>query len=56
MLNNIRRESMKYVKIPYGLVLRFYGWRLFVVSFIWFIYDVSALSSTGVLPHVNKLK
>jgi hypothetical protein len=36
-----QRNSMKYVKTPYALVLRFYGFRLFVVSLIWFIYDVS---------------
>lgn len=39
-----KKESMKYVKIPYGLVFKFYGWRLFVVSLIWFIYDFSAYS------------
>jgi MFS family permease len=38
------RNSMKYAKTPYMLVLRFYGWRLFVVSLIWFIYDFSAYS------------
>jgi hypothetical protein len=31
---------MKYVKITYLLVIRYYWWRLFVVSLIWFIYDV----------------
>lgn len=35
------KHSMKNVRTPYLLVLRFYGWRLFVVSLIWFIYDVS---------------
>ncbi|KAK3381617.1 major facilitator superfamily domain-containing protein [Podospora didyma] len=39
-----QRNSMKYAKTPYGLVLKFYGWRLFVVSLIWFIYDFSAYS------------
>jgi hypothetical protein len=34
---------MKNAKIPYGLVLKYYGPRLFVVSLIWFIYDVSLL-------------
>ncbi len=34
------KNSMKNVRTPYSLVLRFYGWRLFVVSLIWFIYDV----------------
>lgn len=38
------RNSMKYAKTPYMLVLRFYGWRLFVVSLIWFIYDFSTYS------------
>ncbi|KAI5922856.1 major facilitator superfamily domain-containing protein [Camillea tinctor] len=36
------RNSMKNVKTPYLLVLRFYGFRLFIVSLIWFIYDFSA--------------
>jgi len=36
-----QRHSMKYAKTPYKLVLRFYGWRLFIVSLVWFIYDVS---------------
>lgn len=35
---------MKYVKIPYMLVVKYYWWRLFVVSFIWFLYDVSSLT------------
>ncbi|KAK0640878.1 major facilitator superfamily domain-containing protein [Cercophora newfieldiana] len=39
-----QRNSMKYAKTPYSLVLRFYGFRLFVVSLIWFIYDFSAYS------------
>jgi MFS family permease len=38
------RNSMKYAKTPYMLVLRFYGPRLFVVSLIWFIYDFSSYS------------
>lgn len=37
-----RKNSMKHAKVPYWLVLRFYGWRLFIVSAVWFIYDVSA--------------
>jgi len=36
-----QRNSMKYAKTPYKLVLRFYGFRLFAVSLIWFLYDVS---------------
>ncbi|KAK3945623.1 MFS general substrate transporter [Diplogelasinospora grovesii] len=39
-----QRNSMKYAKTPYGLVLRFYGWRLFIVSLIWFLYDFSSYS------------
>lgn len=35
---------MKHARIPYMLVLRYYGWRLFIVSLIWFIYDVRQLS------------
>lgn len=33
-------NSMRNVRTPYWLVLRFYGFRLFIVSLIWFIYDV----------------
>nr|XP_036583891.1 major facilitator superfamily transporter [Colletotrichum truncatum]KAF6793150.1 major facilitator superfamily transporter [Colletotrichum truncatum] len=39
-----QRNSMRYAKTPYLLSLRFYGWRLFIVSLIWFIYDFSAYS------------
>ncbi|KAI9736503.1 MAG: hypothetical protein M1818_006013 [Claussenomyces sp. TS43310] len=35
------RESMKHVRIPYWLVFKFYGFRLAVVSLIWFLYDFS---------------
>jgi len=35
---------MKYVRVPYLLVLRYYGFRLFLVSLIWFIYDFSTYS------------
>ena len=34
------KESMRH-KTPYLLVLKFYGFRLFCVSLIWFLYDVS---------------
>jgi hypothetical protein len=34
---------MKYAPIPYWLVLRFYGFRLLMVSLVWFIYDVRSL-------------
>ncbi|KAM7202469.1 Major facilitator superfamily domain containing protein [Rhypophila sp. PSN 637] len=37
-----QRQSMKYAKTPYKLVLRFYGFRLFIVSLVWFIYDFGA--------------
>lgn len=40
-----QKHSMKHAKTPYRLVLRFYGFRLFIVSLIWFIYDVSYPSS-----------
>ncbi|APA08689.1 hypothetical protein SS1G_02429 [Sclerotinia sclerotiorum 1980 UF-70] len=39
-----QRESMKNVKIPYGLVIRYYWFRLLIVSLIWFIYDFSTYS------------
>jgi MFS family permease len=35
---------MKHVKIPYLFVIKFYWWRLLVVSLIWFIYDFSSYS------------
>jgi MFS family permease len=38
---DFQKHSMKHAKTPYGLVLRFYGFRLFIVSLVWFIYDVS---------------
>ncbi|KAJ8502929.1 hypothetical protein ONZ45_g11307 [Pleurotus djamor] len=34
-----RKDSMKHVKIPYGLVLRRYWVQLAAVSFVWFLYD-----------------
>ena len=40
------RETMKHVRTPWSLVLKFYGPRLFVVSAIWFIYDFSSYSFT----------
>jgi MFS family permease len=39
-----KRESMKYVRIPYLLVIRYYWLRLFLVSAIWFFYDFSTYS------------
>lgn len=44
---DFQRNSMRHAKTPYLLSLRFYGWRLFVVSLIWFIYDVSPLAEAG---------
>lgn len=38
------RESMKNTKFPWWLIVRFYWFRLAVVSLIWFIYDFSAYS------------
>jgi hypothetical protein len=38
------RESMKYVKIPYWLVIKYYWKRLLAVSAIWFLYDFSTYS------------
>lgn len=35
------KNSMRYAKTPYLLSFKMYGWRLLVVSLIWFIYDVS---------------
>lgn len=35
------RNSMKNTRTPYSLVFKFYGFRLLIVSLIWFIYDVS---------------
>ena len=37
-----KRNSMKHVSIPYGLVIRYYWKRLAVIMIIWFIYDFSA--------------
>ncbi|KAI9712699.1 MAG: hypothetical protein M1820_001320 [Bogoriella megaspora] len=37
-----KRESMSKTRTPYWLVIKFYWWRLLVVSIIWFIYDFSA--------------
>jgi len=39
-----KRESMKHVKVPYLLVIKYYWWRLFCVSLIWFMYDFSTYS------------
>ncbi|KAL3421846.1 major facilitator superfamily transporter [Phlyctema vagabunda] len=39
-----KRESMKHVRIPYWLVIKFYWFRLAVVSLIWFLYNFSVYS------------
>ncbi|KFY42534.1 hypothetical protein V494_02367 [Pseudogymnoascus sp. VKM F-4513 (FW-928)] len=39
-----KRESMKHVTIPYGLVLKYYWFRLFIVGLIWFLYDFSVFA------------
>jgi hypothetical protein len=39
-----KRESMANTRTPWLLVLKFYWYRLTVVSLIWFIYDFSAYS------------
>ncbi|KAL5350713.1 hypothetical protein V498_01320 [Pseudogymnoascus sp. VKM F-4517 (FW-2822)] len=39
-----KRESMKHVSIPYGIVLKYYWFRLFIVGLIWFLYDFSVFA------------
>jgi MFS family permease len=39
-----KRESMAKTRTPWLLVIKFYWYRLTVVSIIWFIYDFSAYS------------
>ncbi|TVY35485.1 Glycerophosphocholine permease [Lachnellula subtilissima] len=55
-----KRESMRNVRIPYGLVLRYYGFRLFIVSLIWFMYDFSTYSfgiySSAILANIYDSK
>ncbi|KAH9907410.1 MFS general substrate transporter [Xylariomycetidae sp. FL2044] len=50
------RNSMRNVKTPYRLVLKYYGFRLFIVSLIWFIYDFSTYSfgiySSSILENI----
>ncbi|KAI2472842.1 MFS general substrate transporter [Annulohypoxylon bovei var. microspora] len=50
------RNSMKNAKTPYLLIFRYYGFRLLIVSLIWFIYDFSAYSfsiySTAILSNI----
>lgn len=39
-----KREAMKNTRTPWLLCIKYYWWRLTVVSLIWFIYDFSAYS------------
>jgi len=41
---------MANAKTPYWLVIKYYWWRLTLVSLIWFIYDVSRPPSPTPLP------
>ncbi|KAI1369892.1 putative MFS phospholipid transporter [Xylaria arbuscula] len=50
------RNSMKNARTPYRLVFKYYGFRLFIVSVIWFVYDFSTyafgLYSTPILANI----
>lgn len=52
------RESMANTKTPWLLVIKYYWFRLAVVSLIWFVYDFSAYSfgiySSSILATLNK--
>lgn len=41
---SFKRESMANTKTPWWLVIKFYWFRLAVVSLIWFVYDFAAYS------------
>jgi hypothetical protein len=51
-----KRESLAKAKTPWLLVIKFYWFRLSIVSIIWFIYDFSAYSfgiySTSILANL----
>ncbi|KAH3981308.1 hypothetical protein HBH52_084150 [Parastagonospora nodorum] len=51
-----KRESLAKAKTPWLLVIKFYWYRLSIVSVIWFIYDFSAYSfgiySTSILANL----
>ncbi|PSN75224.1 MFS general substrate transporter [Corynespora cassiicola Philippines] len=51
-----KRESLAHTKTPWLLVIKYYWFRLSVVSIIWFIYDFSAYSfgiySTSILENL----
>ncbi|KUI69451.1 hypothetical protein VM1G_05195 [Cytospora mali] len=50
------KNSMANTKTPWLLVLKFYGFRLFIVSLIWFIYDFLTypfgIYSSSILHHI----
>lgn len=47
-----KKNSMANTKTPYWLVIKYYWWRLTLVSLIWFIYDVSHRHPSPLLvPH-----
>ncbi|QIX01756.1 hypothetical protein AMS68_007273 [Peltaster fructicola] len=41
---SFKRHSMVNTRTPYWLAIKFYGYRLLIVSVIWFIYDFSSYS------------
>ncbi|KAK4549562.1 hypothetical protein LTR36_006559 [Oleoguttula mirabilis] len=41
---SFKRGTMSKTKTPWGLVIKFYWYRLLIVSTIWFIYDFSSYS------------
>jgi hypothetical protein len=41
---SFKRNSMKNTKTPWGLVIKFYWFRLFIVAMIWFFYDWTSYS------------
>ncbi|KAI9844621.1 MAG: hypothetical protein M1837_005473 [Sclerophora amabilis] len=51
-----QRETMKNTKFPWALIIKFYWWRLTIVSLIWFIYDFSAYAfsiySSSILANI----
>ncbi|KAF3001099.1 hypothetical protein E8E14_006055 [Neopestalotiopsis sp. 37M] len=50
------RNSMRNARTPYSLVFKYYGFRLFIVSLVWFIYDFSVYAfgiySTPMLDNI----
>lgn len=46
-----QRHSMAHAKIPYLLSLRFYGYRLFVVSLIWCSFPFDPVNIPSQLSH-----